>query len=247
MIQNGTQTETQPGARPDAKGMLQEGAEEATARDALAGVPALARVGEETMRALAAASVVDAYAPGETVFTMGQADDALYVVLRGEGRLTKAGGERGDISVETVGKGAWIGLVPFALEDGSMGTAALQAVDAMTLLCVDAQALRALAADDASLALGLMRLCAEAARARKGVMDPSARVFRTLLGLVRKSPGGASIPEMPRHAVLAEAAGVTDVEAAGAVADLIARGIAKRDYPGLAILDAGALHRAAYD
>ena len=81
----------------------------------------------------------------------------------------------------------------------------------------------------------------------RGHVEQGARVFRTLLGLVRKTPGGAAIPEMPRHAALAEAAGVTDVEAAGAVADLIARGIAKRDYPGLAILDAAALHRAAYD
>ena len=51
---------------------------------------------------------------------------------------------------------------------------------------------------------------------------------------------------MPRHAALAEAAGVTDVEAAGAVATLIGEGIARRAYPGLTVLDGDALHRAAY-
>ena len=251
MIQNGTQTEAPNGAQGAGPGRGSDpeaGSDaRADARGALSGIGAFAAVGGGTLDKLAAASVVDEYAPGETVFTMGQADDALYVVLRGEGRLTKAGGERGDISVETVEAGAWVGLIPFALEDGSMGTAALQAIGVMSLLCIDAQSLREAAAEEAALALGLMRLCAKAARSRKGVMDPGARVFRTLLGLVRKTPGGAAIPEMPRHAALAEAAGVTDVEAAGAVADLIARGIAKRDYPGLAILDAAALHRAAYD
>ena len=220
---------------------------ESPERAALGTIPAFARLDEDALTALADACAVEAYEPGETLFTMGQSEDALYAVLRGEARMTRADGERGDISVETVGPGGWVGLVPFALEDGSMATTALQAVGALETLAVDAHALKDLAEREAGVALGLMRLCAEAARGRKKTADPSARVYRHLLGLVRKGAGGASIPEMPRHAALAEAAGVSDVEAAGAVADLIARGIAKRAYPGLAVLDAGALHKAAFD
>lgn len=193
------------------------------------------------------ACVVEEYGAGETVFTMGQADDALYAVLSGEARMTRAGGERGDIAVDIVAKGDWIGLISFALEDGAMSSAAVQAVGALRVLCIDGYTLRDLAARDPGLALALMRLCAKAARGREKTTDPNARVYRYLAGLVTKSAGGAQIAEMPRHAAVAEAAGVSDVEAAGAVADLISRGIAKRAYPGLTILDTGALERAAFD
>ena len=211
----------------------------------LSAVPAFAALSADLLRAVEEASTQETYEPGDTVFTMGQTDDALYLVVRGEARMTRADGERGDITVETVGPGGFVGLVPFALGDRSMGTASLQAVGVVEAIAFDTDALRALAETHAPLALALMRLCAEAARDRKRTLDPSARVYRHLLSLVRKSAGGAAIPEMPRHATLAEAAGVSDVEAAGAVAELISRGIARRAYPGLAILDTGALHRAA--
>lgn len=214
---------------------------------ALGAVPAFSRLSPEALARVAGVSVLGDYEPGETLFTMGQADDALYGVVRGEARMTRADGERGDITVETVTAGGWIGLVAFALEDASMNTAAVQAVGPLAVLTIDGHALRAQAGEDASLALALMRLCAEAARGRKRTLDPSARVYRYLLSLVRKTPGGAMIPEMPRHAALAEAAGVSDVEAAGAVAALISRRVAQRAYPGLAILDTAGLHRAAYD
>ena len=214
-------------------------------KDALLAVPAFAGLDEGLLRRLAEAAFCEAYEPGETVFTMGQGAGALHVVLRGEARMTRADGERGDITVETITPGGWVGLVPFALEDQSMATASLQAVGPLDTLSFDAGAVRALAEAEAPLALALMRLCAEAARGRKRTVDPSARVYRHLLSLVRKSAGGASIPEMPRHAALAEAAGVTDVEAAGAVAELIARGVARRAYPGLEVLDPARLHKAA--
>ena len=216
-------------------------------RAALATTAVFGELSTEAAASLSRCCAVDGYDAGETVFTMGQSDDALLLVLRGEARMTRADGERGDITVETVRPGDWVGLVPFALGEQAMGSAALQATDDLTVLTFDAQALRVLAEDGPAIALCLLKACAMAARGRKKTMDPGARVYRHLLGLVRKSAGGAVIPEMPRHAALAAAAGVSDVEAAGAVADLISRGIAKRSYPGLTILDASGLHRAAFD
>ena len=231
--------------------MMQDGQEQAPASrpragaDPLAALPAFAKLDADLSARLAAVCSAERYEPGETVFTMGQSEDALYAVTRGEARMTRADGERGDIAVETIEADGWVGLVPFALEDQSMATASCQAIGALATLSFDACALRSLAMTEAPLAIALMRLCAEAARGRRRTMDPAARVYRHLLSLVRKSAGGAAIPEMPRHAVLAEAAGVTDVEAAGAIADLIARGVARRAYPGLEVLDTNRLHKAA--
>ena len=242
-----------PDATPEDTGASAENVAQASGQGAsaprpaagLRDVPAFAGLDADLFAELEGACALEAYEPGDTVFTMGQTDDALYLISRGEARMTRADGERGDITVETVGPGGFVGLVPFALGDRSMGTASMQAMGAVEAIAFDAELLRALAEAHAPLALALMRLCAEAARDRKRTLDPSARVYRHLLSLVRRSAGGAAIPEMPRHAALAEAAGVSDVEAAGAVAELISRGIARRAYPGLAILDAGALHRAA--
>ena len=212
---------------------------------ALSAMPAFAALEADLLARLAGTAFLESYEPGETVFTMGQGGDALYAITRGTARMTRADGERGDIAVETIEADGWVGLVPFALEDQSMATASCQAIGALATLSFDACALRSLAMTEAPLAIALMRLCAEAARGRRRTMDPAARVYRHLLSLVRKSAGGAAIPEMPRHAVLAEAAGVTDVEAAGAIADLIARGVARRAYPGLEVLDTNRLHKAA--
>lgn len=183
----------------------------------------------------------------DTVFTMGQEDGStLYLVASGQGRLTRADGERGDINVEEVEAGSAVGLAAFARGDDSLSVAALQATEALTLIEVDAYALRALCEGEASLAMALLALLARRTAAARRQDDPRARVFRHLLTLVRQDRDGRTIPEMPRHAALAEAAGVSDVEAAGAVADLIARGIARRAYPGLEVLDSEELHRAAF-
>ena len=183
----------------------------------------------------------------DTVFTMGQADGSvLYLVEEGSARLTRADGERGDISVEEVRAGGVVGLRSFAREDRALATSALQAVDALTLIEIDAAALRCLCEEEGAVGMALLRLLAFSGASAPRQDDPRGRVFRHLLSLVRQTGEGRSIPEMPRHAALAEAAGVTDVEAAGAVADLIARGIARRAYPGLEVLDSDRLHRAAF-
>ena len=209
--------------------------------------PELDRLPAATRSALTAASRRLRFAPSDTVFTMGQADaSVLYLVESGAARLTRADGERGDISVEEVRGGDVIGLLSFAREDDGLANAALQATEALSLIEVDAVGLRRLGEADGALAMALLGLLGRASGGARRQDDPRARVFRHLLTLVRQGGDGRSIEEMPRHAALAEAAGVSDVEAAGAVADLIARGIARRAYPGLEVLDSEELHRAAF-
>lgn len=209
--------------------------------------PELGGLPDATRAALAAASRRLRFAASDTVFTMGQADaSVLYLVESGAARLTRADGERGDISVREVRAGEAVGLGSFAREDGGLTDSALQATEALSVVEVDALVLRRLAEEEGPLAMALLRLLGRATGGARRQDDPRARVFRHLLTLVRQHEDGRSIPEMPRHAALAEAAGVTDVEAAGAVADLIAKGIARRAYPGLEVLDGDRLHRVAF-
>lgn len=209
--------------------------------------PQLDSLPSDTKAALRVFSRRVRFEAADTVFTMGQEDGSvLYLVERGSARLTRAGGGRGDIAVEEVRAGQTVGLGAFARSDGSLADAALQATEPLSLIEVDAYPLRELATQDGAVAMALLAILAANGAGKGAQDDPRARVFRHLLGLVRQEGGGRSIPEMPRHAALAEAAGVSDVEAAGAVADLIAQGIARRAYPGLEVLDSERLHRAAF-
>ena len=209
--------------------------------------PELSGLPEDARAALGRICCRVRFEAADTVFTMGQEDGSvLYLVDEGAGRLTRAGGERGDIAVEDITAGQAVGLGAFARADDSLAHAALQATEALTLIEIDAHGLRALGSDDGRVAMALLAVMARSSATHRQQDDPRARVFRHLLTLVRQEEGGRTIPEMPRHAALAEAAGVSDVEAASAVADLIAQGIARRAYPGLEVLDNDRLHRAAF-
>lgn len=215
--------------------------------DLFAGWPELDGLSPTARAALTDAARRLRFDAADTVFTMGQEDgSALYLVEAGAGRLTRADGERGDIAVEEVRAGDPIGLAGFARNENRLADAALQAIGPMTLIEIDAYRLREIGNEDGAVAMALLALLARSKGTARRQDDPRARVFRHLLSLVRQNADGRTIPEMPRHAALAEAAGVTDVEAAGAVADLIAKGIAKRAYPGLEVLDSEGLHRAAF-
>jgi CRP-like cAMP-binding protein len=218
-----------------------------SAAEGLSALPELGELPPASLDRLARLCEEEAFAAGDTVFTMGQNDGSLvYVLIEGRVRMTRADSERGDVSVEELAGPHALGLSSFALDDASMNGAALHALTEARFLTIESGDLRALLQDDGAACFAFLRILAGAGR-RKPSADPKARIYRHLLSLVRRGEGGLGIPEMPRHAALAEIAGVTEVEAATAVADLISRGIAKRSYPGLAIADGDALHRAAFD
>jgi hypothetical protein len=76
---------------------------------------------------------------------------------------------------------------------------------------------------------------------------PQQRIFAELLKFVARNglSGEGRIERMPKHRELADAAGVEEAEAAGAVAALIQEGVARREYPGLVICDCDRLSKLA--
>ena len=75
--------------------------------------------------------------------------------------------------------------------------------------------------------------------------SPERRIFAALLEYVERDAvnGDWRISRMPKHRELAEKAGVDEAATAGAIAQLIQDGVARRDYPGLVIEDMAQLSR----
>lgn len=75
--------------------------------------------------------------------------------------------------------------------------------------------------------------------------SPARKLYGQLAMLAQ--PNGADgfwkIAKMPRHRELAASAGMSEEDAANAVAHLISTGVARRDFPGLEIIDYESLRR----
>jgi len=98
-----------------------------------------------------------------------------------------------------------------------------------------------------ALALSLARHFARrlAGRPADEAGHPARRLYAQLAMMAQ--PNGADgcwkIGKMPRHRELAALSGLSEEAAADAVAHLISTGVARRDYPGLAIIDYESLRR----
>lgn len=77
--------------------------------------------------------------------------------------------------------------------------------------------------------------------------SPSHRLYGQLVMIARPNGGDGNwrIAKMPRHRELAREAGLSEEAAADAIAHLISTGVARRNYPGLDILNYDALRRLA--
>ena len=219
---------------------------------ALRRLDCLAEASDEVIEAIVPHVDLRAYLSGDSVIASGQFNgSSLYGLIDGKANLTKTAVETGDIDIHEIGGGRTIGLSALLSGIGVGGAdISLVAQTDLDVLVIDAEAFRTMVEERHDLAHTLLTYCAqELVRMRSpGMMriGPERRVFRHLLSLVRRQGETFSIPEMPRHAVLAEASGVGDRVAASAVATLITRNIAKRSYPSLEILDIEKLRHIAY-
>lgn len=99
---------------------------------------------------------------------------------------------------------------------------------------------------DGTLLYGLISGTARIVRPADTEAHRDLRIYRHLISLAERDGEKSVIREMPRHSQLAEQCGVTDRDAAAAVALLIEKGIVRRDYPSLVIEDMAALRASAY-
>ena len=112
---------------------------------ALAGCPLFAGLPEDAVEALVAASRLQTYFPQESVVRQGEASQALYVIADGEAAVEVDGK-----TLASIHPGEVFGEMAFL--SGEPRTATVRAFSVLTLVEVDARALRALLACSPELA-----------------------------------------------------------------------------------------------
>ncbi|GAB4517783.1 MAG: hypothetical protein Kow00133_02380 [Amphiplicatus sp.] len=208
------------------------------------------------IKAIAKISQARAYGAGEAVFSLGQYDgDEFFLVKSGRLKAASADSRSGALVIDELPAGAFFGLAEtVGGEDAASGgrQLTLTAETDATVVAIDAAGFRAVVAQRPSLTRNLMLYFARrlAAATQAGPVHDSAperRVFAALLEYVERDAvsGLWRIPRMPRHRELAEKAGADEAATAGAIAQLIQEGVARRDYPGLIIDDIAELNRLA--
>ncbi len=181
---------------------------------------------------------------GETLFTMGQYDASeLIGVVTGEVQITRMSDQSGQMMMSQVGRGGIIGLeYAVARAESRASSLGVVANSDAELVYIEAAAFNDLLVRKPAFARLIMQHLAEDlvgwAAGDHDSVAPAKRVYRLLLELVeRDDRGNWSIARMPKHRELSERAGVTENEAADAVADLIRNKFAERHYPGLLVMD----------
>ncbi len=222
---------------------------------AIAAAKPFAGLSDAIIEAVAESAVARRYAAGQTVFSMGQFDGAeIMVVAKGAMRVSVVDPETGSIVVDDLGpKSAFaIDLTFCGAENSVFSRLSVTAEEDLTLVFIEAEALRALAGQRPSLMRNIAHYFAEELGARRfnamtAQAAPQQRVFAQLLQFIERDNvlGVWRVPQMPKHRELADLADVEESIAAGAVAALIQEGVAQRDYPGLVINDMTRLNELA--
>ncbi len=210
----------------------------------------------EVVETLAEASERRFFSKGETIFTMNQYDGAdVYCIVDGKAKLTTVTQDADALSVEELAPGDIFGI-EFVLGSFTENVlqASLTAVSSLSLLTIDSVSILELVKRKPIVARALLSgFARNILQLKTGPnsreLDPQKRLYRTLFDIVERDdtqiPSRWRIPKMPKHRDLGENAGTTEIEAAEAVARLISEGIAKREYPGLLILNYSAFHSLA--
>jgi CRP/FNR family transcriptional regulator, cyclic AMP receptor protein len=216
----------------------------ALTRAALTDLEWIGAAADDVIENLAKTSFLRRVYAGETLFTIGQYDaNEVIGIVKGEAQLTIISEESGQMMLSKLSTGSVLGLdFVLAKDEEAASRIGLVAVTDATLVYIDSAAIAETVSRKPAFARILLeavarKLVAWSAGALGDVM-PEKRVYRLLLELATcNAKGQWHIEIMPKHRELAERAGVSENEAADAVAELIRIGIVRRQYPGLVIIN----------
>ncbi len=206
--------------------------------------PVMRLLPEDMRKQIAEESVYRKLEAGEVLYTIGQYDVfECYLIVEGSLKTTYACQNTGELKIKNSTVGDLIGFdLGIADQQKIAARMGLETDDACTLICIETEQLVNAFLGHEDNMKSLIHYYAqqsvnEFSKELQGAVA-SKRVYTVLAGLAENDPadpGVWSIPEMPKHRELAELCGVTDVEAAEAVAMILRQDIAERAYPGLLI------------
>lgn len=224
----------------------------------LAGIHVLSSLPSRELTLLAVECEWRAVAENEIILNLAQPGDmdGVIFVVEGSVRLARSMGNAGRIAYTDVNAGGQFGemaalgvvetdLTAVAREAGLIAT--LPEKRFLELLSREESVSRALLCQYARL-LRAKEAGAPSLEASGNALEGTGtqRVYKELLALAepqRDVEGGEClrIDRLPRHRVLAARVDTTEEVVARAIAELVRKGIASRDYPGLIVADEAAL------
>ena len=182
-------------------------------------------------------------APGETIFDEGDPGDQLYVIQSGEVELIREDPSKERV-VARLGSGDFFGELGVML--GERRTARAVAVNAARVIALDRETLEAMCLEQPEIAIRMLRVLvsrlieAERRLSALGVDDLLRPVVRALLRYAE--PDGNGGMKIPLKLIeLAEASGLSMLEAHRAVQQLIDRKHVQVEGDGLLVPDRDAL------
>lgn len=214
----------------------------------LAGVTMLRGLSPEERTSLAGKCVFRRFAAGEVVLDRFSASAAVYFMIQGSARVVHYVADEQEITIATVAAGDTIGEI--SALDGRGRSATVIAEEECVVAELSSEEFQALIARRGELALELLRRWAGTIRQLSDKVSylstgsPDQRVYSELIRLARVEKPGSErwlIRELPSHQELATWAQTSRDVVAGAIAELVRRGVAERRTKTLYINDYGAL------
>jgi CRP/FNR family transcriptional regulator, cyclic AMP receptor protein len=214
----------------------------------LAGVKMLRDLAAGERAALESKCTFRRFAPGDVVLDRFSPSAAVYFMISGAGRVVHYVSDEQEITIATVAAGDTIGEI--SAIDGLGRSATVVAEENCVVAELPSVEFHALLIRHGDLALELLRRWAATIRQLSDKVSllstgsPEQRVYSEIIRLARAEKPGSDrwvIRELPTHQELARWAQTSREVVAGAVAELVRRGVAERktktlyvnDYPAL--------------
>lgn len=223
-------------------------AESADKPMSLAGIAMLRDLPADECASLATKCIFRQFSVGEVVLDRFSASAAVYFMISGSARVVHYVAEDQEITIATVAAGDTIGEI--SAIDGRGRSATVLAEEECVVAELASEEFQALIARRGELALELLRRWAGTIRQLSDKVSylstgcPEQRVYSELIRLARIEKQGSDrwlIRELPTHQELATWAQTSRDVVAGAIAELVRRGVAERRTKTFYINDYAAL------
>lgn len=220
----------------------------------LAGIRILSSLNQRELALLAVECEWRPVSRNDIILNLAQGGGMTGVVFVVEGvvRLARSMGSAGRIAYTDTGAGGQFGeMAAFGIAETDLTAVARE--DGLIAILSESRFLELLSREE-SVSRALLCQYARLLREKEVGAPPAdpgnrpsegtgaQRVYRELLGLAEpnRGPDGGEclrIDRLPRHRALAARVDTTEEVVARAIAELVRKGIASRDYPGLVVID----------
>ena len=213
-------------------------------------VPLFRQVPDGDLQALAQLARERSYSKGSVILSQGDPGDALYLILRGQVRVTVVAEDGREVILSVLGPGSFFGEM--ALLDDEPRSAHVIAMEDTTLLHLRREDFRARLRLAPELAISLLRELSRRLRpaddtiASLMLLDVNGRIARLLLELAREDSGeGNVITRRLTHATIGQMVGASRETVSRTMRNLVLRSVIAVTRRQIQLLDPATLRLAA--